>query len=57
MFQHKLFIEAVGLSGLKMAEKLIFYEAGNKVFRSTCVWPIEFVEEGQTVLGVTLLSD
>ncbi len=37
--------------------KLMFYEAGNKVFRSTCVWPIEFVEEGQTVLWVTILSD
>lgn len=44
--QHKLFIEP---SGHTMAEK--------QVFRSTCVWPVEFVEEGQTVLCVTVLSD
>lgn len=50
-------MQAVGPSGHTMAEKLIFYEAGNKVSMSTCVWPVEFVEEGQTVLCVTILSD
>jgi len=40
-----------------MAEKITFYEAGKTVFRSTCVWPVEFIEEGQTVLSVNILSD